>query len=79
MDSAWISIGWVAVILCMAGTFWNIAKKKVSFVMWTVGAAVLLVKNLVFYDYAQALLFGFYVCTDIYGWFKWRSDEANQK
>jgi hypothetical protein len=64
-------VKWALVGLGVAGAILNACGLRVSFLVWIVANAGLLSLNLVGRRWPEAVLFGIYLATALFGWLQW--------
>jgi nicotinamide riboside transporter PnuC len=62
---------WTLVTLGIAGAILNARGMRASFIVWVVANAGMLSLNVATHRYPEAILFGVYLLTAVYGWLHW--------
>jgi len=66
---------WILTIFSLAGTWYNIQKKLVSWIIWSIANAGWVVSFAAKHMWAEATLFFIYLILSVYGFFKWKRTE----
>ena len=62
---------WLMVLLGLVGTWLNVEKNPLCFVLWMLSNTYLAIHNLAIREYAQAALFGVYLGFAVMGYRRW--------
>ena len=72
-------IVWATTALCVVGVILNAQEKISGFYVWMVSNFSLVLINIHYKFYAQAVLFTFYIFMCFYGIYKWKQNAKERK
>jgi hypothetical protein len=80
MMNTWEIVGWICTAVSLAGAWLNVKKVKWCFVLWLFSNAFWTVYDIYKQAYPQAVIFGIYFLTAVWGireWFKKDAKNTN--
>lgn len=77
---SWANLSWIISVIGIIGAILNIQKKKICFVVWSIGNIFWMLLSIVVPEYrGQMPLWITFTILNIYGWYAWRKDELKKK
>ena len=66
------TISWLATSGSILGNIGVIRKRLWGMQVWTYATALWIVYSILTQNYPQLIMFSFYECLNLYGWYSWR-------